>query len=104
MKINAYLCGLLYRVILKPYIKMNIKQTIKEKGYTLERVAEEMGINRVTLSQSLAGNPTIRTLQRIADILGCSVADFFKDEENQHAARISCPHCGRVITLTAEEG
>lgn len=39
-----------------------------------------MGINRVTLSQKLSGNPTIKTLHSIAENIGCEVGDFFTDE------------------------
>ena len=59
---------------------MDVKSIIKEKGFTIEQVAKEMGISRVTFTQNLSRNPTMRTLQRIADVLGCKVGDFFKDE------------------------
>lgn len=59
---------------------MDVKRVIKEKGYTLERVASAMGITRVTLTQNLSRNPTVKTLQKIADVIGCSVGDFFSDE------------------------
>lgn len=78
----------LNKVIPLPYeinhtsINMDIKGIIKKKGYTLERVAKEMGITRVTLSQNLANNktPSLTTLQRIAKVIGCSVGEFFLDE------------------------
>ena len=50
---------------------MNIKGLIKKKGFTIEQVAAKMGVTRITLTQSLSGNPTINTLQRIADAIGC---------------------------------
>lgn len=40
----------------------------RKKGWTIERVAVEMGITRVTPSQNLSRNPTVNTLQRIADL------------------------------------
>ena len=80
---------------------MDIKTIVKEKGFTLEKVAAEMGINRVTLSQALSRNPTIKTLQRIADVIGCKVGDFFSDEIESKAPVIICPHCGKTIYLTA---
>lgn len=79
---------------------MDIKTIVKEKGFTLEKVAAEMGINRVTLSQALSRNPTIKTLQRIADVIGCRVGDFFADEIESKAPSITCPHCGKTIYLT----
>ena len=80
---------------------MDVKAVIKEKGWTIERVASKMGINRVTLSQTLGNNPTVKTLQRIADIIGCKVGDFFRDETTQAGSeQIVCPHCGGVIKFS----
>lgn len=59
---------------------MNIKKTIKDKGYTISLVAEKMGINRVTLTNMVSGNPTYNTMSRVAEAIGCSVVDFFADE------------------------
>lgn len=62
---------------------MDVKSTIKKKGYSMEQVASLMGISRVTLTQNLSRNPTIKTLQRIADTIGCNIGDFFADECRQ---------------------
>lgn len=92
---------------------MDVKGVIKEKGWTIEAVAAEMknrdgrkGVNAITLHQNLGRNPTINTLQRIANVLGCNVGEFFKDEIElpQNAPNtITCPHCGKVIKFTKEE-
>ena len=82
---------------------MEVRSIIKEKGWTIEKVASEMGINRVTLSQNLSGNPTVKTLQRIADVIGCKVGDFFRDEMDEgtaHGSSLVCPHCGKEIIYT----
>lgn len=67
---------------------MDIKKTIKDKGYTISLVAEKMGINRVTLTNMISGNPTYNTMSRVAEAIGCSVVDFFSDErtDNNFAA------------------
>jgi transcriptional regulator with XRE-family HTH domain len=67
---------------------MVIKELIKKKGYTIKKVAEKMGVNRVTLMNQLAGNPTVRTLEKIASAIGCSVSDFFSDEVKSSEKRI----------------
>lgn len=83
---------------------MNVKAVIKERGWTQERVASKMGITRITLAQNLARNPTINTLQKIANVIGCNVGEFFKDELPQNAPNtIICPHCGKKIVFTKEE-
>lgn len=59
---------------------MEVKTIIKQKGFTMESVAKKMGITRVTLAQNLSRNPTVGTLQKIADVIGCKVGDFFVDD------------------------
>ena len=81
---------------------MDVKSVIKEKGWTIERVASEMGITRVTLSQNLSRNPTVNTLQRIASVIGCNVGDFFRDEVGTRPATYTCPHCGKPVIVKVE--
>ena len=81
---------------------MDIKGVVKEHGLTLVQVAQELGINKGGLSQSIHGNPTIATLRSIAKIVGCKVGDFFRDEMTE--TRISykelrCPYCGEQIEI-----
>ena len=80
---------------------MDVKSVIKEKGWTIERVAGEMGISRVTLSQNLSRNPTVATLKRIAAVIGCNVGDFFRDEIEFTPTGL-CPHCGKPIIIKTE--
>lgn len=72
---------------------MDIKGVIKEKGFTLDRVASELkerGImpraSKSSLSQSINGNPNLSTLQAIAEVIGCKVIDFFQDEQAHFSA------------------
>lgn len=59
---------------------MDIKSIIKEKGYTIQDVAKKIGVNRVTLTLTLQGNPTYKKLKEIADAIDCDIVDFFRDE------------------------
>lgn len=59
---------------------LKIKQIVREKGITMAKLAEEMGIHPVNLSSSLNGNPTLSTLNKIAEVLGVEVADLFEKE------------------------
>lgn len=81
---------------------MDIKSIIKKRGYTIEGVAKEMGITRVTLSQNISTNktPSLTTLKRIASVIGCSVGEFFMDEiEQQDTASFVCPRCGARLVV-----
>lgn len=77
---------------------MDIKGIIKQHGYTLQRIADEWeSVNGKTmtkgaLSMAINGNPTIKTLQGFANVIGCTVGDFFVDELD---GVVSCPHCGK---------
>ncbi len=81
---------------------MDVKSIIKEKGFTIEQVAKEMGITRFTFTQNLSRNPTLKTLRRIADVLGCNIGDFFKDELESTKPTFLCPHCGKPINIKVE--
>ena len=78
---------------------MELMKIIKQRGYTLQRIADDWEavngkkITRSTLSQSVTGNPTVKTLQGIANVIGCTVGDFFADELEQGV--VCCPRCGK---------
>lgn len=87
---------------------MDIKGVIKEKGFTLDRVASELkerGImpraSKSSLSQSINGNPNLSTLQAIAEVIGCKVVDFFKDEYNHFSAIVK--YNGELKEVTSIE-
>ena len=57
---------------------LRIKELCKQKHITMAEIAKQMGINPITLSQSLNGNPTLSRLQEVADILGVDVSELFE--------------------------
>ena len=67
---------------------MQILKVIKKYGWSLEAVAKELGITKGTFSVSINRNPTTQRLIDVANILGCSPAEFFDDwdtaPENKH--------------------
>ena len=83
---------------------MNIKKIIRAKGFTLSEVASnmkkpngEIGLPQSALSQLIInGNPTFDKLQEIAGIIGVSVSELVRDEDDQ-TNTIICPHCGKPI-------
>ena len=67
-------------------IVTNLDKLMKEKGYTLVKLAEEVGISTVNLSNIKNGNiSAIRfsTLNEICRILGCQPGDILKYEINR---------------------
>ena len=58
-------------------MELRIKELIKEKGTTIQNIADLIGVNRVTLSNSINGNPTLETLEKIANALDVPVTERF---------------------------
>ena len=77
-------------------MELRIKKIIREKGLTVQAVADKIGINRVNLSSSINGNPTIGTLEKIALALEVPVSDLFEQSEND---TVNCPNCGERIKI-----
>lgn len=80
-------------------MELRIKDVIKEKGLTIQSLADQMGINRVNLSSSINGNPTVETLGKIADALNVPISDLFEQPQQNV---VNCPHCGGKIKLDKE--
>ena len=56
---------------------LKIKDVAKSRGMTMAQIAEKLGINPITLSQSLNGNPTLSRLTEVANVLGVDVSELF---------------------------
>lgn len=82
-------------------MELRIKEVIKEKGMTITELADKMGINRVNLSNMVNGNPTVETLNKIADALSVPVTELF-EQPKSGTTTLTCPHCGKNINIKAE--
>lgn len=90
-------------------INQLIKLKIKDRGWTLERLASEMknkngekGVSQAAVSQIINGNPTFDKLQEIAFIIGISVSELVMDDEELNKSYIICPKCGARFELKEE--
>lgn len=81
--------------------RLMIKEAMKRYGTSVNEVADKMGISRVTLSTHINGNPSTEILLRIADAIGCDITELF-DTPKSNTVGITCPHCGKPITIKAE--
>lgn len=87
---------------------MDLKNKMKQKGYTISKVADILGITQPTLSQQI-NNKTIALsrLQEIAKIIGVPLSELVADPDAPASPAITCPVCGAVLHLaveTKEEG
>ena len=62
-------------------MELRVKEICKSKGITLQTLAERLGINRVNLSASIKGNPTLETMTKIAKALNVTVNELLPEEE-----------------------
>ena len=63
---------------------LRVKEIIREKGMTMQEVSDKIGIVRDTLTRQINGNPTIETLQKIADALDVSVPELFAPQSGSN--------------------
>ena len=82
---------------------VDIKKVIRAHGYTLEKVATELGVSKSTMTQFVSGNPTLSRLQDIANVLGIPVSELVRDVDAKSTECIVCPHYGKVITIKVEQ-
>jgi transcriptional regulator with XRE-family HTH domain len=80
-------------------MSLQLKKIIKQKGLTIQEVAEKMGINRVGLSKHISGNPSVEILQRIADAINVDIVELFEQKKNND---FICPECGTKFKMIKE--
>lgn len=84
---------------------MDVKKIAREKGMRLEQIADALGITKGGLSKALNGNPTLKTLRAVADVLQVPLTALFADEagaQPQQQPTNVCPHCGKPINIKIE--
>lgn len=78
-------------------MELRIKELIKEKGTTIQNIADVIGVNRVTLSNSINGNPTLETLEKIANALGVPVTELFDKSSDEVVGAVRIGNDTHVI-------
>ena len=64
-------------------MKLRVREICKSKGLTMAQLADKLGIVKDTISRNVNGNPTLETLQKIADALGAQVVDLFERDSDK---------------------
>ena len=77
-----------------------IKEICREQGIYMKDLASRLGITEVGLSKSLNGDPGVKRLQEIADILNVPITDLF---ERPKQNIITCPKCGTALEIKEKE-
>lgn len=82
-----------------------IKEVMKEKGFTQQMLADNLGISLQSVKITLSGkhSMTESTFERIAKALNVEVWELFvnPNELNKSASNTAnCPHCNKPIKLS----
>ena len=59
---------------------MEVIRIIERHGYRLQDISKKLKMKPSTLEGTISGNPTVGTLRKVAEAVGCPVAEFFFDE------------------------
>jgi transcriptional regulator with XRE-family HTH domain len=78
---------------------LNVKRAIYARGFTIKAMAAKIGISPVMMSNQINGNPTLATLQRIANTMECDISELFEPLVENHDNSITCPKCGSKFVL-----
>ena len=78
-----------------------IKDILKERGITINELAEKMGLNRVTLSTQINGTANIASYEKIAAALDVHMSQLFASSQEVQETKntTTCPHCGKPIEV-----
>ncbi len=64
-------------------MKLRVKEILKTKGLDVKGLADILGINRVSLSTIINGNPKVETLQKIASALDVELWELFTERTSR---------------------
>ncbi len=82
-----------------------IKEILKEKGMTVNQLADMLDISRQALSKQIQGKMLVETAQRIADALNVPMWQLFASPNDiqKTDGSLICPKCGTPLELKIKE-
>ncbi len=91
-------------------IRTNFERIRAEKGIKIDDLAAALGVRRQQVHKYSYGG-TVASLEKLAAALGVEPYELLKPAADQDeaaqdqgaAARIICPHCGKVVTLLVDK-
>lgn len=84
------------------YCMPNIKNKIKECGFTTQQIAERLGISQQAVSQAINGNPTLSRLEEIAGAIGIPVSELVSDKPRPDEPILTIPKGVKEIRIKVE--
>lgn len=77
-----------------------------ERNITSAKLAELLNVSKATISNLINNKtmPSLDTLERVAEVLGIPFVELFHQEESKPKPNgMTCPHCGKPITIKIEQ-
>lgn len=83
---------------------MRIKELLKEKGITQQKLAELVGVTHQSMKQTLnSQSVTTATLEKIAQALDVPMWELFASRDEVSTSRdtnvLTCPKCGAKLKV-----
>ena len=90
-------------------MQFRLKEIMTEKSISNVDLAKLLGYSTVAISNMVTGKtlPAIKTLEKISEMIDVPTWHFFVDpktvlEQKPNEAHITCPHCGKEISISLE--
>lgn len=80
-------------------MEIRLKEICKAKGITQKGLANVLGVTEITLTRVNNGNTSLSLLEKIATALNVPITELFA-APLVGAASVSCPHCGKSISVS----
>lgn len=61
---------------------MRIREIISKQGISTKDVADKLGITLSALNQNISGNPSVKVLNKIAEVLNVPIWELFVSPED----------------------
>ncbi len=62
-------------------MNLRIKEVAKKKGFSLQELSKNLGITYQALNARMVGNPSIKVLKEISDVLTCDLHELIETSE-----------------------
>lgn len=82
-------------------MEIRLKEICKQKGVTQKELANTLGVTEITLTRVNNGNTSLSLLEKIASALNVPIQELFAPP-SLGAASLSCPHCGKSISVSVK--
>ena len=82
-------------------MELRIVELAHSKGLTIADIAQQLGISRVNLSNSLNGNPTLSRLTEVAKVLNVEISELFKPAPPKELVTGYLEYKGRIVKINS---